>query len=74
MSRCARTAESDAPTRYSSTPRSIRRETGAHRVVGVHRREYEVPGQTRLDRDLGGLGIPDLTDHDDVGVLPEDVP
>ncbi len=28
-------------------------------------------GQGRLDRDLGGLEVPDLTDHDDIGILPQ---
>ena len=45
---------------------------GARRVVGVQRREHEVTGERRLDRDLGGLGVADLTDHDDVGILTHD--
>ena len=38
------------------------------RVVGVQRREDEVAGQRRLDRDLGRLAVADLADHDHVGV------
>src|SRR6185369_15568710 len=34
-------------------------------------REHEVTGEARLHRYLGCLGIADLADHDDVGVLPE---
>ena len=34
----------------------------------MQRRQDEVPGQRRLDGDRGGLGVPDLPDHDDVGV------
>src|SRR5689334_15599681 len=45
---------------------------GARRVVRVQRREDEVAGERRLDRDLGRLGVADLADHDDVGVLADD--
>ena len=38
------------------------------RVVGVQRREDEVAGERRLDRDLRRLAVADLADHDDVGV------
>jgi hypothetical protein len=31
---------------------------------------HHVTGQGRLHRDLGGLEVADLTDHDGVGVLP----
>ena len=44
---------------------------GERRVVGVQRREHEVPGQRRLDRDLSGLDVADLADHDHVGVGPD---
>ncbi len=30
--------------------------------------------KSRLDRDLGGLEVADLTDHDDVGVLAQEGP
>ena len=44
----------------------------AHRVVGVQRGEHQVPGEARLDRDLRGLEVADLADHDHVGVVPQD--
>ncbi len=40
-------------------------------VVGVDGREHEVAGERRLHRQLGGLGVADLADHDDVWVLAE---
>ncbi len=45
---------------------------GAGGVVGVHGGEHEVAGERGLDRDLGGLLVADLADHDDVGVLAEE--
>jgi hypothetical protein len=45
---------------------------GARGVVRVQRREHEVTGERRLDRDLGRLAIADLADEDDVGVLAHD--
>ena len=42
------------------------------RVVGVQRREHEVAGERGLDRDLGGLEVANLADHDDVRVLPQE--
>jgi hypothetical protein len=44
----------------------------SRRVVRVQRRQHEVTGQRGLDRDLDGLGVADLTDQDDVGVLAQD--
>jgi len=38
----------------------------------VERRKDQVPGQRRLDGDLGRLRVPDLAHHDDVGVLSQD--
>ena len=55
-------------TRNGSTPISIRRVIARRRVVGVQRGEHEVAGERRLDRDLRGLAVADLADHDDVGV------
>ena len=49
-----------------------RREIVDGRVVGVQRREHEVAGERGLDRDLGGLEVADLADHDDVRVLPQE--
>ena len=46
---------------------------GADAVVGVQGRQHQVPGQRRLHRDLGGLLLADLADHDDVRVLSQDV-
>ena len=49
-------------------PISVRRVIARRRVVGVQRREHQVAGQRRLDRDLRRLAVADLADHDDVGV------
>ena len=57
-----------------STPMSTMRVIVAGRVVGVQRREHEVTGERGLDRDVDGLGVADLTDQDDVGVLTQDRP
>src|SRR5215468_7901512 len=46
---------------------------GAGRIVGVQRGEDEVAGERSLDGDLRRLEVPDLTDHDDVGILAHDV-
>jgi len=40
----------------------------------VQRRQHEVARERGLDRDAGGLGVADLADEDDVGVLAEDRP
>jgi hypothetical protein len=45
---------------------------GGRRVVGVQRREQEVAGERRLDGDPARLDVPDLTHHDDVGVLAQE--
>ena len=45
----------------------------ARGVVGVQCREHQVTRERGLDGDPGGLLIPDLPDHDDVGVLPENM-
>src|SRR5262249_10928347 len=42
------------------------------RVVGVERREDEVPREGGLDRDLRRLEVADLADQDRVGVLAQD--
>ena len=44
----------------------------ARGVARVHRREHEVAGERGLHRHLRGLGVADLADHDDVGVLAQD--
>ena len=44
---------------------------GLGRVDGVHRREHEVPRLRRLERRLGRLGVAQLADQDDVGILAE---
>ena len=46
---------------------------GAGCVVGVEGGKDEVPGEGRLDGDLCRLQVADLADHDDVGVLADDV-
>src|SRR5262249_4376496 len=43
----------------------------AHRVVRMQSRQHKVSGETRLDRDLRGLEVPNLADHDDVGILAQ---
>ena len=53
-------------------PMSSRRCSADDRVGGVQRREHEVAGERRLDGDAGGLGVADLADEDDVGVLAQD--
>ncbi len=40
--------------------------------VGVQRREHEVAGEGGLDGDAARLEVADLTDHDDVRVLPQE--
>jgi hypothetical protein len=45
---------------------------GRRGVVGVQGGEDEVAGEGGLDGVLGGLGVPDLAHHDDVGVLAQD--
>src|SRR5579875_488866 len=42
------------------------------RIVGVQGRENQVTGLGRLDGDLGGLEIANLTDHDDVRILAQE--
>ena len=45
---------------------------GARRVVRVQRGEHQVAGERGLDRDLRGLVVADLADHDHVRVLAQD--
>ena len=45
----------------------------ARGIVRVERREDEVSRERGLDGHLRGLGVSDFTQHDDVGVLTEDV-
>ena len=58
--------------RNGSTPMSTMRVIGAGGVVRVDRREHEVTGERRVDRDLDRLLVADLADHDDVRILPEE--
>ncbi len=72
MRRCASTADIDADEV------SLDAEIGeacdrARSIVRVQRGEHEVAGKARLDRDACGLGVTYLADHDDVGVLTQDV-
>ena len=46
---------------------------GGGGVVGVEGGEDQVAGERRLDGVLRGLVVADLADHDDVGVLAQDV-
>ena len=38
----------------------------------MQRGQHQVPGQGSLDSDLRRLEVADFTNHDDVGVLPQD--
>jgi hypothetical protein len=44
------------------------------RIVGVKRREDEMPGLRSLHRDLRGLGVTNLADQNDVGILAKNRP
>ena len=55
-------------------PMSRKRCSAGRGVGGVERREHEVAGEGGLHRDPGRLGVADLADEDDVGVLAEDRP
>ena len=37
-------------------------------------RQNKVTGLCGLDRDLGRLEVTNLTDHDDIGILPQETP
>jgi hypothetical protein len=45
---------------------------GGDGVIGVQRRQHQVAGERGLQGQLGGLGVADLADQDDVGVLAQD--
>src|SRR6266403_1059567 len=45
---------------------------GRGRIVRMQGGEHQVTGERRLHRDLGGLQVPDLADHHDVRILPQD--
>ncbi len=47
---------------------------GLRGIVGVQGGEHQVAGLGGLDGDLGGLEVPDLADHDDIGVLAQERP
>ena len=57
-----------------STPEVEQPEQRGHGVVGVNRREDHVTGVGGLAGDRRGLLVADLTDHDHVGVLPQNRP
>ena len=58
----------------------VRREEGDHsvdclcRVDRMKSRKYQVTRICRHQRDLHRQRVTDLSDEDDVGILPEDVP
>src|SRR5690606_41685803 len=64
------TPYSCAPSLRAALPISA---DGARRVRRVERREHEMPRVRRLERRIHGDGVPDLTGHDDVGVLAHDM-
>src|SRR5215207_5145684 len=41
-------------------------------IVGVEGRQHQMAGERRLDGNASGLQVPDLTDHDDVRILPQE--
>src|SRR6202158_3886484 len=43
-----------------------------HHVIGVDGGEHEVPGERRLDGDLGGFVVANFADHDLVGIVTQD--
>ena len=45
----------------------------ARRVVRVEGAEHQVTGQRGANRNLGGLQITNFADHDDIGVLAQNV-
>src|SRR5579862_6638 len=47
---------------------------GARRVIGVQCTEDQVPCERRAHGDLCGLQVANLAHHDDVRILPDDVP
>ena len=59
-------------SRNGSTPMSISRVTALGASLVCTRREHQVAGERRLDRDLRRLVVADLADHDHVGVLAQD--
>ena len=54
-----------------SRPMSTSRVIEDDRAVGVQRGEDQVAGQGGPHGQLGGLGVADLADQDDVGVLAQ---
>ena len=47
---------------------------GAGRVVRVEGRIHEVPGEGGADSDIRRFAIPNFTHHDDIRILPDDMP
>ena len=70
--RCASTPSSDELSRNGSTPMSISRVTLDGASLVCTRGQHQVAGERGLDRDLRGLEVADLADHDHVGVLAQD--
>ena len=70
--RCATIRRSDEATMNGSRSMLSEPQHGAWRVVGVQRRQHQVAGQRRLERDVGGLGIADLADHHHVRILTQE--
>src|SRR5882724_2269068 len=50
----------------------VKTRDGAGGVIAMHGAQNLMAGQGRLDGDLGGFGVADFTDHDNVRVLAED--
>ncbi len=45
---------------------------GGRRGIGMQRGQHEMAGQRGMDRNMRGLGVAHLADHDDVGVLTDE--
>ena len=63
------TARSVDLSRKPSTPEIEQARHRGSRGFGVQGCQHEVAGERRVNRDMGGFGIADFADHDDVGVL-----
>jgi hypothetical protein len=46
---------------------------GSGGVVGVQGAEHQVTGQSGADGDVGGFAVADFPDHDDIGILAQNV-
>lgn len=47
---------------------------GINRGIGMNGGEYEMSRDRCLDREMGCIGITNLSDHDDIGILTQETP